>query len=151
MVFIRGNHDFLYGSRIASLLLGIPNCYCVEHDLYTFTSRKGHVYNITSWNKRHLLQKETMERNIVLIHNPEQLKEKELPGIDLILAGHLHGGQFIFFQTKTNAHFPGCLLYNYCTDRKQVNGTTVIVSKGLADTFPIRLNCAKEVIKINIT
>jgi predicted MPP superfamily phosphohydrolase len=148
IVFIRGNHDFLYGSRIADLLMNIPNCHCVESSVYSFTSQKGYVYNITSWRQRHLLKKD--ERNIVLIHNPEKLKEKELEGIDLILAGHLHGGQFILFKTAKNAHFPGNLLYRYCIDRKQVKDTTLIISKGLGDTLPLRLNCAKEVVKIRI-
>jgi uncharacterized protein len=148
IVFIRGNHDFLYGSKIADLLMDIPNCHCVESCVYTFTSQKGYVYNITSWDQRHVLKKD--ERNIVLIHNPEKLQEKEMEGIDLILAGHLHGGQFILFKTTNNAHFPGNLLYRYCTDRKQVNATTLLISKGLGDTLPLRLNCAKEVIRIRI-
>jgi predicted MPP superfamily phosphohydrolase len=123
----------------------------VESDVYSFKSRKGYVYNITSWAKRHRLKKDTLEKNIVLIHNPEKLKEKEMEGIDLILAGHLHGGQFILFKTVKNAHFPGCLLYRYCTDRKQLRDTTLIISKGLGDTFPLRLNCPKEVIRIRIS
>jgi predicted MPP superfamily phosphohydrolase len=150
IAFIRGNHDFLYGPRIADLLLGIPNCNCVESDVYSFTSRKGFPYKITSWNNRRRLKNHTAEKNIVLIHNPEKLKENEMEGIDLILAGHLHGGQFILFKTATNAHFPGSLFYRYCTDRKQLKDTTVIISKGLGDTFPFRLNCPKEIVKIRI-
>jgi predicted MPP superfamily phosphohydrolase len=151
IVFIRGNHDFLYGSRIADLLLNIPNCYCVESSVYTFISKKGYVYHITSWDQRHCLQKRKGERNIVLIHNPEKLKKKEMAGIDLVLAGHLHGGQFILFKTPGNAHFPGSMLYKYCTDRTLVHNTIIIISKGLGDTFPLRLNCEKEVVKIQIT
>jgi len=151
IVFIRGNHDFVYGSRIANLLIGIPNCHCVESSVYTFISRNGFVYNITSWEQRHRLKQQTAEKNIVLIHNPEKLKENEMEGIDLILAGHLHGGQFILFSTAASNHFPGCLLYKHCTDRKQLTSTTLIVSKGLGDTFPLRFNCAKEVIQICIT
>lgn len=149
IVFIRGNHDFFYGSRIADLFLNIPNCHCVEECIYSFTSRQGHVYNITSWYQRQHLTRNSEERNIVLIHNPEKLNEKEMQDIDLILAGHLHGGQFILYKTKS-AHFPGSWLYRYCTDRKQLNNTTLIVSKGLGDTFPFRLNCPKEVVKIRI-
>lgn len=151
IVFIRGNHDFFYGPRIADLLLGIPNCHCVESDIYSFKSRTGYTYNITSWAKRHRLKMQPLEKNIVLIHNPEKLKEKELEGIDLILAGHLHGGQFILFKTVKNTYFPGNIFYRYCADRKQLGNTTLIVSKGIGDTFPLRLNCPKEVIRITIT
>ena len=149
-VFIRGNHDFVYGSRIADIFLDIPNCQCVENSVCNFISRKGFSYNITSWNHRQELKKHSTGKNIVLIHNPEKLKEKEMDGIDLILAGHLHGGQLILFKTAANTHFPGNLLYKYCTDRKQLHNTTLIISKGLGDTFPIRFNCAKEVVKITI-
>jgi uncharacterized protein len=151
VVFIRGNHDFVYGSRIADLLMGIPNCYCVEDGVHTFISRQGFTYNITSWGRRHQLTNHMTGRNIVLIHNPEKLRETEMDGIDLVLAGHLHGGQFILFRTAGKAHFPGSLLYRYCIDRKQVNGTTVIISKGVGDTFPLRLNCPREVVRIRIT
>lgn len=149
IIFIRGNHDFVYGKKLADLFLNIPNCHCVENKIYQFTSDNGYSYNITSWSNRHALN--ANGKNIVLIHNPEKLKEKELDNIDLILAGHLHGGQFILFKTASNTHFPGNLLYKFCTDRKQINNTTIIISKGLGDTLPFRLNCAKEVVKITIT
>jgi predicted MPP superfamily phosphohydrolase len=150
LVFISGNHDFVYGSQIADLFVNIPNCYCVETSVYNFISRKGYSYNITSWDQRCRLNKQTTGRNIVLIHNPEKLRENEMEGIDLILAGHLHGGQFVLFKTAKKGHFPGSLVYRYCTDKKQMKDTTLLVSKGLGDTFPFRLNCAKEVIKIKI-
>jgi predicted MPP superfamily phosphohydrolase len=151
IVFIRGNHDFHYGSRIAELFMDIPNCYCVESDVYTFESLNGYSYQITSWKNRHRLKENALGKKIVLIHNPENLKEKEMEGIDLILAGHLHGGQFILFKTVKNNHFPGSLVFRFCTDRRQVKDTTIIISKGVGDTFPVRINCAREVIRIRIT
>lgn len=151
IVFIRGNHDFIYGRKNADKLLSIPNCYCVENEVYCFVSNQGFTYNITSWDNRNQLQEHIDARNILLIHNPEKLKEKELPGIDLVLAGHLHGGQFIFWKSRKGAHFPGCLAYRYCTDRKQIDNTTVIISKGLGDTFPVRINCDKEIVRIKIS
>lgn len=150
LVFIRGNHDFVYGARVADLLVGIPNCFCVESSVYSFISLKGYSYAITSWTQRHQLKKQRAGRNIALIHNPEKLQLKDPHSVDLILAGHLHGGQFILFKTANNEHFPGNLLYRHCTDRKQLNNTTLIVSKGLGDTFPFRLNCPREVVKIRI-
>lgn len=149
-IFIKGNHDNIYRTKISNLLLNIQNCFSVENEIYTFQSKKGNRYNITSWKNKQNLPKIKYEKNIVLIHNPEQIKENELSNIDLILAGHLHGGQFIFFKTKNNSNFPGCLIYKYCTDRKLINETTLIVSKGLGDTFPFRINCPKEVVKIII-
>ena len=40
VVFIRGNHDRLYGKKIANLLLGIPNCFCVEESIYKHSSKQ---------------------------------------------------------------------------------------------------------------
>jgi len=150
VIFIKGNHDTIYGTKISNLLLDIPNCFSVENELYKYESKQGYFYNITSWGNRHNLPKNKTEKNIVLIHNPEKIKTKELSNIQLILAGHLHGGQFIFFKTKNGSNFPGCILYKHCADRKQIKNTTLIVSKGLGDTFPFRLNCPKEIVDITI-
>ncbi len=150
VVFITGNHDKIYGRKISNLLLGISNCISVDDSLYKYQSKKGYGYNITSWKNRHALPASNHEKNIVLIHNPENINPAELSNIQLVLAGHLHGGQFIFFKTKNNSNFPGCLLYKHCADRKQIADTTLIVSKGLGDTFPFRLNCPKEIVNINI-
>jgi predicted MPP superfamily phosphohydrolase len=150
IVFIKGNHDTFFGTKITNLLLDIPNCFSVENILYKYKSKQGHFYNITSWSNRHNLPKNKTEKNIVLIHNPEKINPEKLSNIQLILAGHLHGGQFIFFKTKKGSNFPGCILYKHCADRKQFKDTTLIVSKGLGDTFPFRFNCPKEIISITI-
>ena len=150
IVFIRGNHDKIYGKKISGLLTGIPNCFSVEDLLFTYQSKKGYLYNITSWKNRHNLPDHADQKNIVLIHNPEKIKVDELSNIHLILAGHLHGGQFVFFKTKGNSNFPGCILYKHCADRKLIGKTTLIVSRGLGDTFPFRLNCPKEIVRIII-
>lgn len=150
VVFIKGNHDTMYGTKISNLLLHIPNCFSVEDLVYKHTSKRGYQYNITSWNNKHHLPKNESDKNIVLIHNPEKIITEELSNIDLILAGHLHGGQFIFFKTKKGSNFPGCIIYKHCADRKQIANTTLIVSKGLGDTFPFRYNCPKEVVHITI-
>jgi len=150
VIFIKGNHDTIYGTKVSNLLLDIPNCYSVENSLYQYQSKQGYLYNITSWENRHHLPNNADEKNIVLIHNPEKIKVKEVSKIQLILAGHLHGGQFIFFKTKNNSNFPGSILYKHCADRKQLINTTLIVSKGLGDTFPFRLNCPKEIVRIDI-
>lgn len=150
IAFIKGNHDSIFGAKISNFLLGIPNCYSVENSLYRFKSRNGYFYNITSWTNKDYLPLNKDEKNIVLIHNPEKIITNEVSNIDLILAGHLHGGQFIFFKTKRGSNFPACVLYNHCADRKQIENTTLIVSKGLGDTFPFRFNCPKEIVHIRI-
>ena len=149
IAFIKGNHDTLWGKKVLDLIMGIPNCFFVEDDIYSFVSPRGNKYNIGSWKHRNLFETHRDETNIVLLHNPEKLNTQELKYIDMVLAGHLHGGQSIFFTTN-QSHYPGSLLYKYCTDRKQINDTTLIVSKGIGDTLPFRINCPREVVKITI-
>lgn len=149
IVFIKGNHDAIWGKKVFDQLLNIPNCFYVDENFYSFVSSKGNKYNIGGWKHRTLFENKRHEKNIVLLHNPEKLNELEFKHIDLVLAGHLHGGQFILY-TADQSHYPGSLLYKYCTDRKQINGTTLIVSKGIGDTFPFRINCPKEVVRITI-
>lgn len=149
IVFIDGNHDFLWGRKVFDLLMGIPNCFYVGEDLYSFVSRRGNMYNVGAWKHRALFESKSHEKNIMLIHNPEKLIIDGLKHINLVLAGHLHGGQFIFF-TWQKSHYPGSLVYKHCTDRKQLNDTTLIISKGVGDTFPFRFNCPKEVVRITI-
>lgn len=150
LIFIKGNHDTLYGASVSNLLLDIPNCYSVDDTTFEYQSKRGYFYTISSWKNRQYLSKKANHINIVLLHNPEKINENELQNIDIILSGHLHGGQFIFFKSKNKVNFPGIFFYKYCVDRKQIKNTTLLVSKGLGDTLPIRWNCPKEVIIIHI-
>ncbi|GAA4114075.1 metallophosphoesterase [Aquimarina addita] len=151
VVFIKGNHDTLYGSTIFNLLLDIPNCHCIDDKMFLYESKKGYSYMISSWKNRFNLSKKTNHNNIVLLHNPEKIDENELQHIDIILAGHLHGGQVIFYKSIGTANFPGKFFYKYCMDRTRIKDTILVVSKGLGDTLPIRWNCPKEVILIHIS
>lgn len=150
VAYILGNHDTLYGKRISGLLEGIPNCHHVDDEVFRFQSKAGKVYHITSWCNRSKLAERNDDVNIVLVHNPETIREREVSNIDLILAGHLHGGQFIVYTTKAGSHFPGNLIFKHCADRKQIWNTTLIVNRGLGDTFPIRWNCPRELVLIRV-
>jgi uncharacterized protein len=149
IIFINGNHDLLWGRKLFDTLVNIPNCFYVSDTLYSFVSPGGKKYNIGSPKHQALFEAKNEEKNIMLIHNPEKLNTPGLRHIDLVLAGHLHGGQFIFF-TSHGSHYPGSLFYKYCCDRKQLDRTTLIVSKGIGDTIPLRFNCPKEVVRITI-
>jgi uncharacterized protein len=149
IVFIKGNHDLFWGRKVFDLLVGIPNCFYVDEDVYSFKSPGGNKFNIGGWKHRYLFESRSHEVNILLVHNPGKLMISGLKNINLVLAGHLHGGQFIFF-TRNGSHYPGSFVYKHCVDRKQLDNTTLIVSKGVGDTFPFRFKCPKEVVKITI-
>lgn len=149
VVFIAGNHDRLYGSKWIEQLNNIDNCTLLDGTTYQFISPQGYCYEFYPWELIDQIR-DSSSVHIALIHNPEKIKKKNVQHVQLILGGHLHGGQFVFWKSGTGHLYPGSLLYRYCVDRKQIGNTTLIVSKGLGDTFPIRYNCPKEIVEIYI-
>lgn len=151
-VFICGNHENWFWSkeRLVKKLKAIPNVVNVESVDFNYISKKGFNYLITSNFHRINFGATVEKKSIALIHNPENIVETNVAGIDLILAGHLHGGQFIFRKHSDHSCFPGNMIYRYCVDRVKIGGATLIVSKGIGDTLPFRYNCPKEIVLIEI-
>jgi len=69
---------------------------------------------------------------------------------DLTLSGHLHGGQFVFFQ-RNGRLYPGAFLYRWNGLRfDDKAGKTLLISRGVQDTLPLRWNCPREVLIVDI-
>ncbi len=69
---------------------------------------------------------------------------------DLTFSGHLHGGQFVFYERKGRL-YPGALLYRWNGLRfDDKEGKTLLISRGVQDTLPFRWNCPREVLMANI-
>jgi uncharacterized protein len=68
---------------------------------------------------------------------------------DLTLSGHLHGGQFVFYQRRGRL-YPGAFLYPWNGLRFDKNGKTLLISRGVQDTLPLRWNCPREVLVADI-
>jgi predicted MPP superfamily phosphohydrolase len=68
---------------------------------------------------------------------------------DLTLSGHLHGGQFVFYQ-RHGRLYPGAFLYRWNGLRFDKNGKTLLISRGVQDTLPLRWNCPREVLVVDI-
>ncbi|HEX7860217.1 MAG TPA: metallophosphoesterase [Verrucomicrobiae bacterium] len=69
---------------------------------------------------------------------------------DLTLSGHLHGGQFVFYQ-RAGRLYPGAFLYRWNGLRfDDKEGRTLLISRGVQDTLPFRWNCPREVLMVDI-
>jgi uncharacterized protein len=69
---------------------------------------------------------------------------------DLTLSGHLHGGQFVFYQ-RHGRLYPGAFLYRWNGLRfDDQDGKTLLISRGVQDTLPLRWNCPREVLLVDI-
>ena len=90
----------------------------------------------------------TMRPRILVTHNPDVYYDI-MEDVDLILAGHTHGGQFIlpftpplFVPSKFGAEFASGLI----NSRKN----KMIISKGIGTSVvPIRLNCKPEIVIVD--
>lgn len=155
VVFITGNHDHWYGRRVTAWLHGIDGCHCIDGATHTRQSPRGFTYQFHSWGQALRARRRAGCTHIGLVHNPERIGDAQpLAAIDLVLAGHLHGGQFVFFTARDTRHYPGSWLYRHCADRLQLgkdDATTLIVSRGLGDLLPLRYRCPREVVHVHIT
>ena len=84
---------------------------------------------------------------VLCIHHPGPPAARQ--GFDLILSGHLHGGQFVFYE-RGGKLYPGAFAYRWNGLRFQENGHTLLVSRGVRDTLPLRWNCPREVIVVDL-
>ena len=87
---------------------------------------------------------------ILLSHNPDIIGSPQLPGVDLVLAGHTHGGQIVV-PLWGAAHTRS----EYLT-RANVAGhfsegrTQVYVSRGLGEGIPLRFRAGPQVTLITV-
>jgi uncharacterized protein len=82
---------------------------------------------------------------VLCAHNPRIWKTLRDGGYDLVLAGHLHGGQIVACEYRDRL-FPAAILYPYCFLSHQRGSTRLVVSRGVSDLLPIRWRCPREVV-----
>jgi predicted MPP superfamily phosphohydrolase len=82
---------------------------------------------------------------VLCAHNPRIWKTSRSVGYDLVLAGHLHGCQFVAFEFRDRL-FPGAVFYPHNWLSHQFGATRLVVSRGVSDLVPIRWRCPREVV-----
>ena len=86
---------------------------------------------------------------VLCAHNPRIWKRTHGDGYDLVLAGHLHGCQFVAFEYRDRL-FPGAVFYPYNMLSCQSGATRLVVSRGVSDLIPIRWRCPREVVLCHV-
>ncbi|MES2201914.1 MAG: metallophosphoesterase [candidate division FCPU426 bacterium] len=87
---------------------------------------------------------------IYCTHEPESFPAAAAQNYDLMLAGHLHGCQFVFWQ-KNSELFPGRWFFKWNGLRYRKGRTRMLVSRGAGDLIPLRWNCPREAICVNLS
>lgn len=91
------------------------------------------------------------ELTVVLAHEPQYLARYAGTGVDLVLSGHAHGGQFrLPFVGGIVAPDQG-FLPEYTVGEYYMNGTEMIVSRGLGNSvIPVRLFNYPEIVCVDL-
>ena len=97
------------------------------------------------------LKGEKAEFSILLAHRPRDFYQYATCGFDLVLSGHLHGGQFqIPFLGGLYAPSYG-LFPEYDGGVYEREGSIMIVSRGVGNSsFPIRFNNPRELVLVEL-
>jgi predicted MPP superfamily phosphohydrolase len=83
-------------------------------------------------------------------HDPAVFPSAVEAGYGLVLAGHLHGGQCVL-SGRGGKQYPAAWFNRWHGLRFADRGAVMLVSRGAADTFPVRVNCPREVILCELT
>lgn len=96
-----------------------------------------------------LAQARTSEFRLALTHSPDLVDDPRVREVDLVLAGHTHGGQI-------RLPFIGPLLGPCRQFRRRAaglvraNGTTMYVTRGAGEALPVRINCPREISLVSL-
>jgi predicted MPP superfamily phosphohydrolase len=142
---VAGNHDEWFGlTKIRQL---------VEHNNLTWLGDETVVisldgYQIALGGKGASGRPAGVAFSILCLHQPDGLPQLSA-GHDLVLAGHLHGGQVVLWHSARGL-YPGRLFYRWNILQARLGQCLCIISKGLGDTLPLRYNCPKDVVLVQV-
>ena len=83
---------------------------------------------------------------IMLAHHPHTWDPAAAHGIPLVISGHTHGGQIML----TDSIGGGPLRFRYWSGVYQRPGSTLLVSNGVGNWFPLRVNAPAEINHITL-
>ena len=87
---------------------------------------------------------------IVLNHHPTDFLWLQNKPVDLMLSGHTHGGQINFSKERNSILSPVGWVFKYYKGHYQENGSHLYVSRGLGNSFPVRINSNPEITVIKL-
>lgn len=94
----------------------------------------------------------TGEIQILLAHEPQYIENYSKYGVNLVLSGHAHGGQFRLPFVGGGLVAPGQGLFpKYTEGLHVVNETTMIISRGLGNSIiPVRVFNRPEIVCVEL-
>ena len=141
---IAGNHDTFLGIKRIKKIITDNFGIWIENDSITFKLKDTTIQ--IDGNRPGKIPNDNVF-SILCLHKPIDLDKNRK--YNLTFAGHLHGSQFVFWKSGAKL-YPGKLFYKWNILETKQNTCHYYISKGLGDTIPIRYNCRKDVIFVNV-
>jgi predicted MPP superfamily phosphohydrolase len=82
---------------------------------------------------------------ILLAHHPHAFDMAIAAGLPLTLSGHTHGGQIML-----TPHFGCGCVYKYYSGLYRKKNSQLVVSNGVGNWFPLRINAPAEIIHLTL-
>lgn len=155
--FVSGNHDLWYGTKELESILTTHGVKSLENkkelivlknqtlQLVGLSDRYSRFYGIKRPVNELLGSLDASLPTILLIHQPKDIKLLKDERVDLVLAGHTHGGQIYPFHILTR------LVQPYMSGLYQVQNRTLFVNRGVGYWgVPIRYKAKSEVAVITL-
>ena len=163
LYLIEGNHDliengpeferrvkasgipFLLDESATVSIRGVP----VQLLGLSWTRRHGqdHDQEISQAIRKLLQQRQPDVFPILLAHHPHAFDAAAEAGMPLTLSGHTHGGQLMLNEQLGF----GPAIFRYWSGMYQRGESTLIVSNGVGNWFPLRVNAPAELIHVTLT
>ena len=87
---------------------------------------------------------------VLLSHNPDYIEQMQSEKVDLMLSGHMHGGQVTLFGLVPLV-VPSRTGGKYVSGMYQKDGTTLIVTNGVGvSVFPVRFCAPPQIVHITL-
>ncbi|MES2571514.1 MAG: hypothetical protein V4710_15855, partial [Verrucomicrobiota bacterium] len=83
---------------------------------------------------------------VAVLHDPAHYWRVQKQGAALAMAGHLHGGQMVWTRNNAGRLLPAGWIYRLNVLRFKHAQCELVVSRGCADTLPVRWRCPREVV-----
>jgi predicted MPP superfamily phosphohydrolase len=138
---IGGNHDHHVGIDMVERAVKQAGGVWLDRQPLTFiagTTRVGVSGAIA-------LKMPPSDVSIQCAHYPNSFAQNNTHEYDLVFAGHLHGCQITAFA-RHGRLYPGAWFYRWNGLKFTRGNSVMLVSRGLRDAVPIRINCPREVI-----
>jgi len=152
---VRGNHDSSdFIERVAQMGVRVLSNQAARIDLpnggrFNLAGMLGYG-RVTTDIPKTLLEVDPELFTIALCHYPEMAEALATAGVDLILAGHTHGGQ-ICLPTGRAIVTHSCTGRKYTAGLERIGDSYLYTTRGMGQTaVPFRLFCPPEVVRITL-